>query len=273
MGFHVFGITDKDDLFHTILPETIPPDHGTFGNLADTAGTGRPWRTSAATSPKARDSACAADSEGNLHVLVVSSDGRLWHTMRSRERTWIRFGNVEAGGAGDIGTVTAVAAATEGMALHILAVNSRKELHRTIWNPPPTPTGAARFDPPFRKVGTWNPAAGPLHTVAAAGFPPPPATGTARVVLDAVPVLRETGGAAPDQRVVRLQQLLNLAGFGTTATTGSGLLSETGVYDADTAAAVRRFQQAKGLSTSGVMDGTTWQAFLQHWLSGQPAGP
>ena len=67
--------------------------------------------------------------------------------------------------------------------------------------------------------------------------------------------------------------MLNLAGFGATATTGSGLLSETGVCDAATADAVRRFQQAKGLPQNGVMNGDTWRSFLQLWLSGQTASP
>jgi hypothetical protein len=267
MAIHVFGVTNDDNLWHSIVP-----GQDDFGDVDGAGGTGRPWRTGA-TPSTAQDSACAADSEGNLHVLIVSKDGRLWHTRRdARDRSWSAFGNVEAGGAGNIGTVTAVAAATEGAALHILAVNSDKELHKTVWNPA-TPAGPARFDPRFQKVGTWNSARGLLHTVAASGFLPQPPAGTARVVLDDVPVLRETGGAAPDQRVTRLQQLLNLAGFGATATTGSGLLSETGVYDAATAAAVRRFQQAKGLPQNGVMNGDTWKAFLQLWLSGQTAGP
>jgi hypothetical protein len=267
MAIHVFGVTNDDNLWHSIVP-----DQDDFGDVDGAGGTGRPWRKGT-TPPTAQDSACAADSEGNLHVLVVSDDGRLWHTRRdARDRTWSSFGNVEAGGAGNIGTVTAVAAATEGTALHILAVNSTKELHRTVWNPP-TPAGPARFDPRFQKVGTWNPAKGQLHTVAASGFPAQPATGTARVVLDDLPVLRETGGAVPDQRVARLQQMLDLAGFGATATTGSGLLSETGVYDAATADAVRRFQQAKGLPQNGVMNGDTWKSFLQLWLSGQTASP
>lgn len=267
MAIHVFGVTNDDNLWHSIVP-----DQDDFGDVDGAGGTGRPWRKGAAPST-AQDSACAADSEGNLHVLVVSKDGRLWHTRRdARDRSWSPFGNVEAGGAGNIGTVTAVAAATDGLALHILAVNSDKELHKTVWNPP-TPTGSARFDPRFQKIGTWNPAKGQLHTLAASWFPPRPADGTARVVLDDVPILRETGGAAPDPRVTRLQQLLNLAGFGATATTGSGLLSETGVYDAATADAVRRFQQAKNLPQNGVMTGDTWKAFLQLWLSGQTASP
>ena len=271
MAMHVFGVTNDDKLWHTILPETIPPDLGEFGDVAGSGGTGRPWRKPTG-SPTAKDTACAADSQGNLHVLVVSSDGRLWHARRDRNRIWSDFGNVEGGGAGDIGTVTAVAAAAEGATLHILAVNSRKELHETVWNPP-TPTEGARFDPRFRKVGTWTPANGQLHAVAASGFPPPPPDGTVRVALDAVPVLRETGGTAPDPRVTRLQQLLNLAGLGATAGTGSGLLSETGVYDAATTAAVRRFQQVKGLPQDGVMNADTWTALLTFWLSGQAASP
>ena len=150
MAFHVFGVTDKDGVFHTILP-----DRGKFGDVAGSGGAGRPWRKDGPESPTAQDSACAADSEGNLHVLVVSSDGRLWHARRDRNRTWSDFGDVEKGGALNIGTVTAVAAATQGTALHILAANTSKELHQTVWNPP-TPTAPARFDPPFRKVGTWD---------------------------------------------------------------------------------------------------------------------
>jgi hypothetical protein len=130
MAIHVFGVTNDDNLWHSIVP-----DQDDFGDVDGAGGTGRPWRKGT-TPPTAQDSACAADSEGNLHVLVVSDDGRLWHTRRdARDRTWSSFGNVEAGGAGNIGTVTAVAAATEGTALHILAVNSNKELHRTVWNP------------------------------------------------------------------------------------------------------------------------------------------
>jgi Putative peptidoglycan binding domain len=271
MGLHLFGVTDKDVVFHTILPETVPPDHGAFGDVSVMTERDRPWRddpTDPARPPVVLDTACATDSDGNLHVLVVSSNGRLWHIRRDRTRVWSEFGDVEKGGAGQIGTVTAVAAATEGTALHILAANSSKELHETVWNPP-TPSGEpASFNPRFRKVGTWNPANGKLHALAAAEFFLLP-EGTVRVVLDGVPVLREPGGAAPDRRVARLQQMLNLAGFGATPTTGSGLLSETGVYDAATAAAVRRFQQAKGLPQNGIMNGATWKAFLTHWLSGQ----
>ncbi|HJU01027.1 MAG TPA: hypothetical protein VJ966_07460 [Actinomycetes bacterium] len=124
-----------------------------------------------------------------------------------------------------------MAAAAQGAALRILAVNGKKELHETVWNPP-TASSDARFDPRFRKVGTWNPANGPLHSLAASTVQDPPPAGTARVVLDSLPVLRQTAGAAPDPRVTRLQQLLNLAGLGATATTGSGQLAETGVYDA-----------------------------------------
>lgn len=271
MAMHVFGVTDKDSVFHTILPETIPPDHGAFGDVSVMTTHDRPWRD-APNTPTATDTACTADSEGNLHVLVVSSDGRLWHIRRDRNRNWSEFGDVEKGGAGQIGTVTAVAAATEGTALHILAANSSKELHETVWHPS-TPTSPASFDPKFHKVGTWKPANGKLHTLATAGFLVPPPEGTVRVVLDAVPVLRETSGAAPNPRVTRLQQLLNLSGLGATPTTGSGLLSETGVYDAATTAAVRRFQQAKGLPQDGVMNGDTWKALLNLWLSGQTAGP
>jgi hypothetical protein len=273
MAMHVFGVTDNDRLWHSILP-----DQTFFGDVAGTGGTGRPWRTGdTATSPTARDSACAADSEGNLHVLVVSTDGRLWHTIRARGGTWIRFGNVEAGGAGNIGTVTAVAAATEGTSLHILAVNSSRDLHKTVWNPQ-TPTGPARFDPPFRKVGTWDPSRGLLRTVAAAELPPPPGTpppgpaSTAQVVLDDIPVFREVAGSQPDPRVARLQQMLNQSGLGATATTGSGLLAETGLYDSATADAVRRFQAANNLPANGIMTGATWRAFLALWLSGQPTG-
>ena len=161
-----FGATPRERLWHSILP-----DQDFFGDVIATAGTGQPWHDGGQR-PAIEDVACAADSEGDLHALVVTSDGRLWHTIRrANGGGWLEFGNVESGGAGNIGTVTAVAAATEGRKLHIVAVNSAGELHRTVWNPE-TPTDPARFDPPFTMVGTWDPAKGPLELVAASFWSP-----------------------------------------------------------------------------------------------------
>lgn len=262
---HVFGVTDNDRLWHSVLP-----DQQFFGDVAGTGGTGRPWRRDEPESKSvAVDTACAADIDGNLHVLVVSNDGRLWHTRRARDGSWIRFGNVELGGAGDIGFVTAVAATCEGLALRILAVNTKKELHETVWNPE-TPTSSARFDPRFRKIGIWDPNRGPLHTLAATPAPPVSGGGSAGpvtttpIVVD-VRQFREVHGQQPDAGVARLQLMLNLS--------GAGSLAENGIYDAATADAVRRFQQANDLVPDGIMTGATWQAFLELWLSGQAIGP
>ena len=45
------------------------------------------------------------------------------------------------------------------------------------------------------------------------------------------------------------------------------------VNSSATAAAVRRFQEASNLLSTGEMTGATWQAFLERWLSGQAIGP
>lgn len=203
-------------------------------------------------------------------MLVVTSDGRLWHTIRAHGGAWIRFGDVELGGAGNIGTVTAVAAATTGAKLHIVAVNSAKQLHRTVWNPD-TPTSSARFDPPFTKVGTWDPARGPLKVIAAAGVPSPSAT--TEVTLGDLPVLREVHGGGHDPTVERLQHMLNLSWLG--ARKGAPdpeLLPENGIYDSRTAQAVRSFQGNNNLPENGIMTRATWRVFLEWWLSGDTPG-
>lgn len=63
--------------------------------------------------------------------------------------------------------------------------------------------------------------------------------------------------ANPSQTVVRLQDRLKVLGY---------LPSDfpsTGVYDANTQAAVRRFQQNNGLPANGIVDDATWQALYR----------
>jgi peptidoglycan hydrolase-like protein with peptidoglycan-binding domain len=261
MGTHVFGATDKERLWHSILP-----DQTFFGDVLTSSGTGRPW-SDVSPIPTLEDVACAADGEGDLHALVVTSDGRLWHTIRADATgRWSKFGDVEIGGAGNIGAVTAVAAATQGRNLHVVAVNRTGELHRTTWNHE-TPTSSASWDPRFSRVGFWDPATGPLERIAASFSSP------TQVTLEGVPVLREVHGGAFDLRVARLQHMLNLSWLGAgQGTPASELLAENGIYDARTAKAVRSFQGNKDLPVNGIMTRATWKVFLEWWLSGDTPG-
>jgi hypothetical protein len=145
MKVHVFGVSADHELWHTVLDSSQ-----SFGDLDAQAG--RPWKKTVV------DAACAADKDGNLHVLVVTDDdgGRLWHTVRAQNGFWTptqpngtSFGDVGDVVSGESGKFRAVAAATDGLDLHVLAATDNKKLWRTIRRP--------RSGVPIHEGGVWGP--------------------------------------------------------------------------------------------------------------------
>lgn len=148
MKAHVFGVTADGGLWHTIVGEQ---DYLDVDKLA-TGGV--PWKGTV------MDAACAADDDGNLHVLVVA-DGKLWHTVRSpgglADSHWTTktangtsFGDVGAVVGGESGKFMAVAAYTTRKDLHVVAATDNKKLdlhvvaatdNKKLWHTIRTPTG------------------------------------------------------------------------------------------------------------------------------------
>jgi hypothetical protein len=69
-----------------------------------------------------------------LHLSGVSSDGRLWHTIRFAAGPWTPFGDVEAQ-TGDRGSIVDVDLQSVGNAVHLCAINSAGNLWHTIRRP------------------------------------------------------------------------------------------------------------------------------------------
>ena len=125
MKHHVFGVTNDagsgDELWHVPLGDPLQP---AFSDVDSQTGT-RPWKPESVV-----DVACAADSASNLHVLLVTSGGRLWHTVRAKNGFWTThssgsgssFGDVGKAVGGETGKFKAVAAFTVDTTLHVLAV-------------------------------------------------------------------------------------------------------------------------------------------------------
>jgi hypothetical protein len=79
-----------------------------------------------------------AQEQHTLQLAGVTSDGKLWHTIRYPNGGWAPFGDVE-GQTGDGGFITDVAVRVIGAGpngvLHLCAVNSDGRLWHTIRNP------------------------------------------------------------------------------------------------------------------------------------------
>jgi hypothetical protein len=79
-----------------------------------------------------------AQEQHTLQLAGVTSDGKLWHTIRYPNGGWAPFGDVE-GQTGDGGSITDVAVRVIGAGpngvLHLCAVNSDGQLKHTIRNP------------------------------------------------------------------------------------------------------------------------------------------
>ena len=66
-----------------------------------------------------------------LQVCAVNAAGRLWHTIRSDDGSWLPFGDVE-GQTGEMGDLTGASATAIGPDLHVCAVSAAGRLWHTI---------------------------------------------------------------------------------------------------------------------------------------------
>jgi len=130
MKLLVVATTEDGVLWHTIRHPKNQWDR--FGDAKSQTGT-------TPDPGKALDSTSARDSKNNLHVLFVTPDGKLWHTIRSgTTRLWTKLGDVAGRVPGGIqphetephgiGIIKAVAAATDRLDLHVLAVTTEDKL-------------------------------------------------------------------------------------------------------------------------------------------------
>ncbi|MEU3723605.1 transglycosylase family protein [Streptomyces sp. NPDC031705] len=123
-------------------------DNGTwtrFGNVD----------SEAAALPGGVRTTAEAGINGDTHVLAVSNEGKLYHTIRNADRTWGTFGDVHAV-AGALPNVTQVAAVSSGTELQVVVVADGKVFH--------TVRRANGTWAPFGAVG--NPGAAPVAKVA-----------------------------------------------------------------------------------------------------------
>ncbi|MEU8777156.1 S1 family peptidase [Streptomyces sp. NPDC048606] len=70
----------------------------------------------------------SAGINGDTHVLAISNDARLFHTIRKADGSWVGFGNVGEA-AGVLGNLTQVSAVSIGHDLHVVAVADGKVFH------------------------------------------------------------------------------------------------------------------------------------------------
>lgn len=148
MELHLFGVTEDRIPWHTLAKlganHEFTSEPWADANTAQ--GIGRPGKG------KVLDSATVMDGRGNLHVLVVTDEdgpNKLWHAIRSENRYWRKFADVQGGGAGalgpDSGDIVAVTATTRptpstpttppDLRLHIFALTNGGNLFHAVWAP------------------------------------------------------------------------------------------------------------------------------------------
>ena len=152
---HLVGMTDDFKLYHTIRDGA-----GSWAPFGDVIA-----QTLGIDPAKTQDVACAVDPEGNLHVVLVASDGQLLHTLRRKDSHpnpgWEGMGNIRTAQGDQLqqGKFTAVAATTQGSSLHVVAAKDDQKLYYT--RRVVTATGA-KWDPALTAFAPADPA--PPHS-------------------------------------------------------------------------------------------------------------
>jgi uncharacterized protein YkwD len=119
---HLTAVTSDGKLWHTIRYT-----NGNWAPFSDVkAHTGAPGSIVAAAVQVIGSGAGSA-----LHLGAITSDGRLWHTIRQSDGSWLPFGDVAAR-AGDRGQFVSVALANVNDELHVCGVTSDGKLWHTI---------------------------------------------------------------------------------------------------------------------------------------------
>jgi hypothetical protein len=137
VDLHVCGVTSDRRLWHTV--RRSDRSWVAFGDVAAQAGDREGFTHVACTSTyyssQPPDSSQPPVLVHELHVLAINSWGRLWHTIRRGDGSWMQFGNVEAqaGAPYAPGGVFDVACDAEplGGAIHVFAV-ARSRIWHTI---------------------------------------------------------------------------------------------------------------------------------------------
>ena len=147
MELHVLVATDDGTLWHSIRDAA-----GKWGLFCRVVG-----ETPSGVNPgKVIDSASAVDSNKNLHVLVVTIDGKLCHALRSGAGPkptdrWTNLADVAAvvspppGSPDGIGRIRAVTAAADGLNLHVLAATEDGKLWQTVRTGKPHPDLSSKW--------------------------------------------------------------------------------------------------------------------------------
>ncbi len=136
-NLHVVSLTGDGKLWHTI-------------RFAD--GSWQPFfgdvNAQESNDPGPFTAISCAGIGGNLHVVSLTGDGKLWHTIRFANGTWqSAFGDVNAQEANDPGPFAAVSCAGVGDDLHVIGLAGNGRLWHTI-----------RF-----VDGTWQPVFGDVN--------------------------------------------------------------------------------------------------------------
>jgi Astacin (Peptidase family M12A) len=127
---HLCGVTSDGRLWHTIRHPGTAPDNGPWDAFGDVEGqTGD------------RGFFFNSDCSGigsELHLCGVTSDGRLWHTIRFADGSWQDFRDVEPV-SGERGFFVNTVCASIGKDLHLCGVTSDGRLWHTIRHPGTAP--------------------------------------------------------------------------------------------------------------------------------------